>query len=385
VITRHLHKLIVVLLLLMIPMSLNAQDAPSPIIAYMNGQVFVGDGAGIQPFDACTPDEAVMMTIQLSPTANAFVLATQPASVTDALAELGTLGGLPIPTNLYLCDMATQTLTQIASQGDNYSFFSDDAPDAYTTRTSVAWSPDGTQFAWAEMSFPSIESVAFVYDLATGTTTSFSLVGLPEAVNTPAPPFLIWTDSGLVAFAGTLDDETFEFVEITLVYDAVSGELLSEYIIEQSGELDDFIQDRLYITDADGQGYLGVKWQQAGWVLVDVITGESRPMGGLPEQYETNNPTGLSLIYDMDANYQQNWVIGATGLGLFDYDSRRVALMSQANGFAYGSLGIEYWQDGQAFILPGSDGFSNDPLGNFVWAGVSWRVAVGAVPVEPVQ
>jgi hypothetical protein len=365
-----------------------AQEAPptleDSLIVFANDQFLVGDVNGVTNFDACTPDEAVRLPMIPSPDGNYFIAITEPRAVTDTIAAIGGVGGGPLPSNAYLCDVATGTLTKIADQPADFAFFSEDRLDAFVTRSMPAFSPDGASIAWAEMAHPSFVVTVQTLNLATLESNSV-VVALPEPFGIPVAPIVYWFDEGLAALVYDLDDVTFQATTELHFFDA-SGAITSEVLIHTEGETSEFIDQYLPVR-YEGAMHLALRFSESGWFLVEPTSGARLSVAGLPALTMPNVPNSLQLLFDVDENYNMNWraVGGANERSFPNYMMGRIALSPDGQRVAFAGGVLEVWNsvDNSVVAVPNTDGFADDFLANVVWGNGEW-VWVSNAPVAQV-
>jgi len=378
--------LLLVLFILVIPAS--AQDAVDiPLIAIFNEQIYQLQGDTLVPYDACMPDEQMIGQYIQSPDGLRFVIVTRPKILQEALAQMGSLGDAPYGMNLWLCDTTTNSVERILVQPNADSQFTGELPSSEKVQSRPSWSPDGTKLAWSQLVLQGEAQSVVIYDIATG-TTEVTPVDLPP-VAFPAPPELNWNDAGIFLSVFTLDEVTFLNVETLYSFDAATGTVGNEIPVYNGGETDDFIAERLYVHQGDHMA-LALRYYNAGWVLLDISSGEQTPLDSFPQLYNPMQPDSPSLQVDVDNNYDVQWQLtNDSTFKLAAYPFERVALAPDGSGFAYADSVLHIWHVGQVTDIVNSDGFADDLRANLLWLPKSWRVADGSntpnTPPSPVN
>jgi Bacterial SH3 domain len=204
---------------------------------------------------------------------------------------------------------------------------------------------------------------------------------------------LIWNDAGILLSVFTLDEETFYNIEALYFFDMATGTITNEVIFYNGGETDDFIVERLFVQYAN-QTTLALRYFNSAWVLVDIATGEQQSIDSLPALYNPMFPDNVSLLMDVDTNYNYQWEMAndinanAVAFTLFAYPSERVALAPDGRGFAYADSVLHIWRDGQVIDIANSDGFADDARASILWFPKNWRVGDIGIPqivAEPIS
>lgn len=354
----------------------SAQAVP-PIFAIANAQLLRQEGAGMQGYAACQPpNEGLLSTLIISPDNRYLLMETQPEMVRQAILIYGGIGGGPLPSNLWMCDTQANTLTIIGSQPADASFMAGDIPDKATIRSAPVWSPDGAQVAWIEQTYPTISYSLMIFTIAQNTIIQVPIQGLPEPVGVSAPYPVYWGDAGIMLDVISLDQTTFNAVETLYLFDN-TGQFLRATLVGAAGENDDIINTTILVRYQDKQ-YMGLDYDRAGWVLLDVLTGEKQPMPGIPELYSRTAPTGLTLDATLDDQVGYVWHISGSDKPIEGLSRQRLSLSPDGSRAAYATDSIRIWADGQEITVSGSDDFADDPTASLVWSSLVWRVREGA-------
>lgn len=355
---------------------------PAPLIVLIDKQFFVWPGGQTSPLVpySCQPDEKVYLDVLAAPSGDGLVFQTEWSVVTERIAEMGGVGGGPLPNNIGLC--LNGQYQQLAGQPPDASFMDQDVPARAMLRSQPVWSPDGDAIAYTEMMIPEDPASGpelVIVALPSGETTRTTLANLPAPMGVPAPPQVLWGQLGLIVIVNGLDDVTFEFIEVAYIYDRAGNQLAEARLFAQA-ETDDFSRERLLLT-YQGREFFGYLFDQAGWTLVDPRTGERQPMPGVPERYSVRNPAGISLSYQLTADYQANWrvhVAQGQTLNYEAYPPQRIALAPNGDAFAFADSVLNIWREGAAFPVTNSDAFADEFGAAIIWGPVHWRVREGA-------
>jgi hypothetical protein len=378
--TRWTARLLSVLLLLTVGSVLQAQDTTPdpqsfepPLVAYFNGDLYRMDNMQtLVPYERCQPDEALAGTAELSPAGTHIAFSTLTKQASQALRELGSPGGTPLPVNLWVCNTQTDTLTRFVAAAGADDPPGDTFPVPGILRGAPVWSPDGSEIAWSALSTTDNES-AFInrYNLATGETTRTEIT-LPPTMGVPAAPGITWGENGIYIFVFQLDDETFETQDFVYIFDTGTGSITTETLIESSGEADDFVTERVRVQ-LDGQEFLALRYLQSGWVLLNPLTGERQDAPGLPGLVARHADNSRVLLLDIDENFNYDWQLqGFTNSNgepfvLPEYPPTRVTLSPDGQRVAYADSTLNIWQNGQTTEVAASDGFADDPQAFVLW------------------
>lgn len=364
-------KLLILIILALSIMPLHAQEPENDLIAYFNEQLYILEENALIEYDACVPDEEIIGQFIPSPDGTQFLIGTFPKIISEALALFGSLGDAPYSSNFWLCDTATDSLERIIVQPGADDEFSDSLPETASVTGQISWSPDGTQLAWTKLEFINNKQSVVIYDIATGETSEFE-IDVPLAPF-PGPPDLIaWMEHGLILWVFEFNDETFLNIETMVIVDVETQAVTAEYEILNGGENDDFYVQR-ELVQVEDELYYAIEFQEQGWVLVDIETGEMSPTSGRLAQISPNNPDSLELQYEIDFEYNYNWEI-VDPLAETDpeplraYPPERVALSADGTEVAYADSTLHiYSQSGDVIDIANSDGFADDFQARLLW------------------
>lgn len=365
---------VVVLVLLCLPASVFAQD--EPLLIVMNGDLYTWSGDATEAVTVsatCDPTERIVSDIAMNTTDGRIAFLTEPPSVTEAVG-FGAQG--PLPTNIVTCDGST--LTTVAGQPDNFSFFAGDVADVAVIRTQPTWSPAGDALAWTTFN---LQSGLMFLDIHKddGSTTS-TRIQLPEAMGPPAPPFITWGDAGIYMFHATLDPETFAFVELAFVFDS-AGTLIVEARMPETDE-SRFVYDKFIVGD-NGREYVGMLYSDGAWELFDPMTSEVFPANGVGELYDPSGNSDISILLTLDQVQQYVWTAKNSGGVIVDINGNNVAVpgvfptsteISSGGKWVFQLFdGLYYWSMTASGYINGTEpvttGFSA-----LAWSGAKWRI-----------
>lgn len=263
-----------------------AQDRERPpLIAKVDSTLYRLHEGALLRFDACMPQDGseVIYRPFASPDGWRFAFLAYPPMVVDAIERSGGIGGGPLPADLWLCDIASGTLTQLAPQPADASFFNLDVPDKAVTRSFPAWSADGSTLAWTELNYPEptpgenrslgwdLENIEdeprlMLYDAASGETDVRYLGVLPVSMGIPAPYEFLWLGDEMVFFVFGMDDQTFQMTMEYLLYRPQQSTFTDRGLLDQGGEQDAYIFEWLPVTLDDGTLAIGLNYGGGlGW------------------------------------------------------------------------------------------------------------------------
>jgi len=366
-------------MLLLLSAIVSAQDElpESDFIAYFNEQLYTLDAENdaLIAYDACMPDEEILGQFNPSPDGSKFLISTFPNIITEAREAFGSLGDIPYGVNYWLCDTASDSLDRIYAQPGADDSFEDELPATDDIQSNPVWSPDGTQLAWTQLNF--IEGVQSVVtlDIESGETSEF-IVDVPLAPF-PGPAEVIgWTEQGLLLWVFVFDEVDFFNIESLYIIDMETENIARSYEVINGGETADFYNQRELVRTISGLQY-AIEFQEAGWVLVDIATGEITPTTGRLARFSPNNPEGISLQYEIDFEYNYNWQIvtneNAEPVILRAYPPQRVAISPDGTQVAYADSVLHiYSAGGEVVDIANSDGFADDFQARVLWG--TWQL-----------
>jgi len=352
-----------------------AQD--NPLLVAMEGDLYTWSGDASQavtPYTACDPTERIVSDISINSADGRIAFLTEPESVSTAIGEFGAQG--PLPTNIVTCDGTS--LTTVAGQPDNFSFFDSDVPDVAIVRTTPTWSPAGDALAWTTFNLES--GLMFLEVLNSDDTRTSTRIDLPEAMGPTAPPFITWGDNGIYMYHATVDEETFAFVELVFLFDR-AGTLVAESRLPATDE-SRFVYDK-FIMDDNGTEYVGLLYNDGVWELFDPMTGEAQPANGVGELYDPTGNSDISLLLTLDESQQYVWTAKNSGGVIIDVNGNNVAVAGvfptstelSSNGQWVFQLfdGLYFWSMTASGYINGTEpvttGFSA-----IAWSNAEWRI-----------
>lgn len=359
-----------------------AQEIPdSPLLAYFNGVFYEYDDSenALVELTACQPDERLMGSMLVAPHGQGYIFTTFPQIIRDALQALGSLGGTPLPMNIWYCDLEARTLTRIyASPGADDEFVGD-VPELRAVQSLPVWSPDGTQIAWVTRTFPEDTLTITTYATADGTTTEYP-VELPITLDSTFPPQPYWADGVFFFIGTTLSDETFVIEDYIYTYDFTEQRIATEaQLTSGGGEFDDFVVEAFVATDSSGQAVFAQRFFDAGWVSTDIRTAESTPAPGLPVLVSPFAPEGVQLALDIDESYFYNW----QAVALRDANDnpvaypatplQRITLSPAGDAIAFADSRLRIRRGTEVVEVANSQGLADDARAHVRWAHPAWR------------
>jgi hypothetical protein len=302
----------------------------------------------------------------------------------DALQRTGGIGGGALPSDIWVLDIASGTITPVAQQPPDASFFADGVPDKAVARSNPVWSPDGTMLAWTEQTFPDFVDQLVVYDFA-GSSARIVASGLPPQAGVPAPIEFLWGAAGFVLRSTSMDAQA-NFSDSFLVYDTAGNQVSTIPV----GSGDHFMID-YFLIEQGGQEYIAVLYNDYLWDLIDPLTRSIQPLTGAPERYAVLAPdTSLSLALLLDANgqlilrafYPDGTQAVEFYAGLFA--EARITLSPSGDTVAFSDYlpassryedVVRVWRDGQGANIP--DVAANPVVNQIAWGPTAWRVREG--------
>ena len=377
--------------LLILPGITEAQDHQRPIAQIIDGQVNIGEyGVGAENF--CQPPEIVLSAPAISPDGWTLLLETRPRMVTEAIEQLGPVGGGALPNNFWRCDLRVGMLHALAQQPPDASFAAANVPDRFAVRGNPHFSPDSASIAWMEDRTGFDDSFLVIYDLASGQITEsqpdlFPLCCVPRSWS------LFWGEAGIWLYGSVFEGDV-DSGWAVLVHMSESGDVLDEIVLESEpttvvAALDGEVARMVLIYSGSNPPNL---------LLVDPATNEvfgiTPGTQGYLELYNPLDPGGLSLIAVPDDD-QIAWVVVDEGRIQYQPDGAPVffvtdGLVSGARQFAPSPGGqLLLWQ---GMILYGEDGEFLNPdalLGpvrdsrvSVFWGPRAWRIARPRDPIS---
>lgn len=373
-------RLVGLIFILLLTMSIAAVHAQSePLLIVMDGALYQwsGDAAqAVRPYTNCTPAERIVSDMSLS-SGGRIAFLTEPQPVSDVIQQFGAVGG-PLPSNIRICD--GNSLTALATQPDNFSYFDSDVPDVGIARSTPTWSPDGTALAWTAFDLSTGALTIDIYNAAGDNTITSTALELPDFPGPITPPYITWANNGIYLFHATLDPETFAFVEFVFLYDA-QGNQLAEAMLPPSDE-SRFVYDK-FIMDDNGQEFVGLIWSDNVWELVDPLTGTAMPADGVGELYSKSGDSDISLLLTLDASQQYVWT-AKNDIGIvIDVNGNNVAVpgvfptstdLSSSGQWVFQLFdGLYYWGMTASGYIDGTEAVTTG-FSATAWSDLGWRV-----------
>ncbi len=373
---------IVLVLMMSVVGTIHAQG--EPLLVVMGGELYTWSGDASQaviPYTNCDPAERIVSDIALSSDGRIAYL-TEPQAVTTAVQQFGAQG--PLPTNVRVCDGTS--LSAIATQPDNFSFFNSDAPDAAVIRTTPTWSPDGTALAWTSFNLPAGLMFLNIYNATGDGETISTRINLPLDMGPPAPPFITWGNNGIYMFHATLDSETFAFVELVFLFDGL-GNLMFESKLPATDETR-FVYDKFIVED-NGQEYIGLLYSDRVWELVNPTTGEAQPANGVGELYDPSGNSDISLLLNLDQSQQYIWTAKNSSGIIIDINGNNVAVpgvfptsteLSSGGQWVFQLFdGLYFWSMTASGYINGTEAVTSG-FSAVAWSDTKWRIHRGVMP-----
>lgn len=362
-------KLLSLFILLIIVTPLLAQNDDSDLVAYFNDQLYVLEDNALIPYDNCTPDEEIVGQFIPSPDGTGFLIRTLPNIISEALELFGSLGNAPYSPNLWFCDTTVDSLERILAHPGGDVAFEGELPPIEAVRGEVAWSPDASQLAWTELRLEDDSQSVVTFDLATGETTAFA-IDVPLAPFPAPPEVLAWIDSELLLWVFVFDDLTFFNIETLVVVDMDTQSITASYEILNGGENDDFYRQRELVL-IDGELFYALEFENQGWVLVDINSGEITPVSGRLALTVADSVASIELQYEIDFEYNYVWDYALSGgetTVLRAYPPQRIALSSNGSEVAYADATLHIIDaNGTVTDIANSDGFADDFAARLIW------------------
>jgi len=374
---------LLLLLVMMLTVGLaQVQAQDNPLLLVMDGALYQwsSGNSAVTPYANCTPSERIVSDIALSSTGR-IAFTTEPETVTDMVQQFGGFGG-PLPTNIQVCNGAN--LTTLASQPDNFSYFDADVPNVAVARSMPTWSPNGNAIAWTSFDFVTGALTLDTYNVqGDGQLNSTPLV-LPDFVGEIAPPFITWSDDGVIyLFHTTLDPETFAFMEFVFLYDGLGNQMFQTQLPPTDESR--FVYDKFIIEDA-GQEWVGLLYNDNVWELVDPATGDVQVSDGVGELYNPSGNSDISLLLTLDENQNYVWTAKNDAGVIVDINGNNVAVPGvfptsielSSNGTWVFQLfdGLYYWSMTASGYIEGTEAVTTG-FSALAWSNAQWRIYHG--------
>lgn len=369
-----------VMLLLWGVMPAYTQDIAPPLVAYFNGELYRFDDASFSlvDYDACQPDEEIVGPAVPSPDGTHFVLMTLPRALQEAIETIGSAGGGPLPTHLWLCDTRTDTLRRILEVPGGDAPFEGEFPDLPLIISMPAWSPDSSKLAWSSILFPEGTTRITVFDVDGEPGFAFPIELPEDPFGVPVPPTVNWISTEQLIFDSFGFSEGFEQEEYVNIVDVNAPQDITTTLLDRSGETDDFIIDRV-LLGGESPAY-ALRFFEQGWLRADLFTGERTPLNGLPELYNPQAPDGARLWLDIDTDFFYNWQTPDRSVTIPTTPPSRVAIAPDGENIAWAdsSLKMAISATQEVAVVSNSEGFADDAGAWLIWGGEAYRLRPGA-------
>ncbi len=140
-----------------------------PLVILMNYDLWTYDGTALTN----VTNDGHITEAALSPDGTKIAYVNWSPLSVDAWERTGGFGGGPLPADITVLDISTLTITTVATQPADASFFVENVADSAWLRSVPTWSPDGTRLAWGEVHYPSLAretNRVMIFDFNQGTT-----------------------------------------------------------------------------------------------------------------------------------------------------------------------------------------------------------------------
>ena len=361
------------------------QAFPTPLVMLVSGDLWAWDGTSAPPRQLTTWGYNDLPS--MSPDGTKVAYTSLPQMVVEVLQREGGVAGGALPSNLWLFDLTNGKGTRLADQPPGASFFTEGTPDLGVARSKPVWSPDGSQIAWTEMTYPADTNSLVVYDFATSSAQTV-VADFPPQYGVPVPMEVQWGQTGLLVWSDEYDQQTTRDTLTALVY-APNGTPIRAIPIAQTQQR--FSINHILLTD-DGKEYIGIEYNTGEWELVDPLTGASQPASASPQLSSTVASASSILVQPMPTGVgQHDWqIIGADGspvaqLTTVSYasadtiaispDGAQVAYLSATEG---GNAQVSVWRSGFASPVPAPP-VDTPNYSALLWGQEGWHIDGGAI------
>lgn len=225
---------------------------------------------------------------RLSPNV-AYIAYRTPAPITVAS---GGAGGGQNPDNLMLYTLESGAISPLAVQPEGASFNVTGVPDKWRAHSVPAWSPDGKQVAWSELS-PGGQIRLLVREIG-GDTVRVIADALPPQGGVPVAPLVYWGRSGILVDNVPWDPATPTGSSAGyLLYDP-AGTLLAAVSLED----EQVALRELALVLHEGREYLaGFRRDDELLLLIDPLTGAAQTVSAYLELYSLPDPDQGGVLF----------------------------------------------------------------------------------------
>ena len=363
------NMILIVLLLGMMPLSLQAQSLP-PLILWVRGDLYMVWDLNASPVQLT--QNGTISGPALSPDGNMIAYkAASPVGLQalDRVQTSGFIANFDLPGDIYVLNIPMLQPALVAEQPDDASLFVEGVPDNAIVRSTPAWSPDSTMLAWTELSFGSESPRLVIFDFATRIQT-IAADALPVEIVSGSAPEVRWGASGIaiIGDAGEL-----------LIY-SPDGTLLSR---PQLAPAEDETAQEYAWVNAAGLSLFGVLYDSGRWSLFDPTTGAEQQTEDIPllvGASENSLALRFGTLPDVGFFWETNEPSGeTTASGAFPAPPSRVTLSPSGREVAFIGYpdfgGVAVWRSGEVIPVPGT-GSDSLAAGAVLWGATMWRIDV---------
>ena len=360
---------LVLLTMLMIVGSAQAQGGEFPLILWIRGDLYRGDAAGAAPRPLT--QNGTISGPQIAPDGrNIAYKAASPVGLAalDRIQGEAVIADFDLPGDIYLFNIAGRVATLLAAQPEGASLLAEGVPDKALIRSAPVWSPDGSRLAWTEYDYPDGKPRLVIYNRVGGTMTTVAQ-DIPAPLTQGAAPPLKWGGGG-IAIDASVDATS----EQDFIFYADDGTWLSSPRIAPVEN--DPALESVWVESSSG-AMLGVIYQSARWILIDPQTGIAQAASDIP-RLTTTQAGSRELRFGIDQSKGFFWeILGETAAAPGAPGQVTLSPSGQAVAFTgFPSSGaVSIWRDGDATVVPNT-GSNLDELqvGALLWGNTIWRV-----------